>query len=770
MEERELLRMEREFYVALGQDSNGINGEEDCRRVGRDEDQYTINGSSGHIDNLIEGETETSRNHTVIAQQELFPDQEQLPFDSGNNRPVHNTPQPRSLPQPKRSIYSVWVPFLVVLIPNITFSGVLLAIVFADKWKFTTDTFAPEEHSDKKYDGYLLVKMSPTRISIITSCSATLAPFLTVAIMSLWKFRTVRYYVRRCPGAVLDSQVEVHQIPQVNLLLSLLGGSLDGFRKYIKKSCPKFPLKRANVAGQSAPTTKPVHLTALVLFTCIFLILSTWSASTVFHSLSDTVSVTDYSKSTAMNSFGRQLVDYCQNFNRSENLCLPCSWNVQDSTLEYPTRTNNWYKIRMNISEDVQVQAIAPGLSMLLPPSQRIPNITDYRATTFGVSGQCKPITHKCNPRRVDDISIRTVFNCSEGFHGINGQPPVVPLNQSFTILDPDTPPLMIKRSSYLQLRFFLDEDLSVAYNPVNYNVSTPGWAIQFGLSSDGPCPTDDQLLTNLHLGVAGRFSLLSTQAGLDLSKDPGLFTELQTAMDFVFECNFEAWNVEYLWARGSVHSYTLIPANSSLLTMYVGTMQYYQQAPQDDAFYDVNTMAVQGNSTAMADTWARLFSTRILSVIGAYTDPRTNTAEQERKTVLVARVHIGSLVFIVSCGAAYVVLICAVAISAFLCLHQDPRLHAYVDDLSFEKQLEKQIAAVRQQHLSNASRVSSGQTTAVADPTTASPPRPRLNPESPHSSSRSGSGIDNTTTGPRTHGSSPEIIRTPPPPPPGFI
>ncbi|KEF56675.1 uncharacterized protein A1O9_06864 [Exophiala aquamarina CBS 119918] len=72
-----------------------------------------------------------------------------------------------------------------------------------------------------------------------------------------------------------------------------------------------------------------------------------------------------------------------------------------------------------------------------------MPNTTDYKSTTVGVSGQCKPITHKCSPRREDNISVRTVFNCSEAFHGINGQPPVVPLNQSFTILDPDTPPLI---------------------------------------------------------------------------------------------------------------------------------------------------------------------------------------------------------------------------------------------------------------------------------------------------------------------------------------
>jgi len=726
MEERELLRMEWDFYAALDQDTKGIRGEQDRPHVACDEDRHSIIGSHCHIDELTERATETPYNQSLVALQELLADQKQLPLDTGNNNPAHIIPRPMSQylqPQPRRLLYSVWVPFLAVLIPNIACSGVLLAIIFADKWKSTTDLFTPENRSDEKYAGYILVKMSATRISIISSCSATLAPYLTAAIMSLWKFRTVRYYLQRGAGAALDKQVKVHQIPQVNLLLSLLSGSVDGLRKYVNKSYPKLLSKRKNAPATNVPPTMPVHLTALVLFTCIFLVLCTWGADTVFHSLSDTVSVPDYSITTQMDSFGIQLVDSCRNFNRSENLCLPCSWNVSDPTLEPMVRGNKWYKIRSNISEDVQVQAVGPGLSILLPPSQRIRNTTDYRATTFGVSGQCKPITHKCNARFLDNTSIRSVFNCSDHFYGVNGQSPVQPLNQTFTILDPDTPPLVIKRSSYLQFGFFQDEELSVTYNPVNFNVSDPGWAIKFGLSSAIPCPTDDELLTKLYLGFAGRFSDRATQAGLNLTQDPGLFTAAEIAMDFMFSCSFDAWDVEYLWARGSVRNYTLAPANSSLLMMYVGQASYFQLSPpQDDASYDVPTMAIQGNSTAMADTWATLFGTHILSVIGAFSDPRINIAEQERKTTLVSRVHIGSLVFIVSCSAAYVIFICIIAISAFSCALHDPRLRAYVDDMSFEQQLKNQMVAADRQHLANTSRFSSSQTTAVADPNTTSP------------------------------------------------
>lgn len=759
MEEYELLRMEREFYDALGQGNR--RGSEQDHRIDRDLDQNPVVEVLDPVDHSREGLTNTHRNQTFSMHQEHHADHELVPTDIGCNESVHQIPQPETT----RLRYSVWLPFLVVLIPNVAFASVLLAIVYTDKWKFSTDTFSPEHISNGNYPGYILVRMSPTRIAIITSCSATLAPFLTVAIMSLWKFRTVRYYAQRGPGAGPDNHVDVHHIPQVNLLLSLLGGGLSGLGKYVKTCWPRGLSRRRTT--EIVATTRPVHLTAMVLLLCIVLVLSTWTADTVFHSLSDTVSVPEYTTSTSMNSFGRQLADYCQNFDRSKNFCLPCSWNVHGPTSEYWERTNNWYRLRMNISEDVQVRAIEPDLSILLPPSQRVPNTTDYRATTLGVSAQCRPITDKCNPRYPDNTSVLTVFNCSEQFRGVNGQAPVIPMNVSFTTLDPDTPPLVVKRSAYLQFGFFLSEDLSTAYNPVNYNVSSPSWALRFGLSTDGPCPTDDELLTTVHMGVAGRFGLLSSQAGLDLSQDMGLFF-VDTTFDFMFECDFSAYDVEYTWARGDVRSYTLSLANSSLLTMYVGAMQYYTQSAQDEAYSDVNTMAVQGNSTAMAETWARLFSARMLSLIGAYTDSRVNLAEQERKNVFVARVHIGSLIFIVSCGAAYVILICTLAISALLCLHHDPRLRACVDDLSFEKQLKNHIAAAQQQQPTDPSSVSSGQTTAVD-----SSPRSRSRTERHLRSASHGNSSSSSSNSARAHTQAqvaPEIILTPPPPPPGFF
>lgn len=609
-----------------------------------------------------------------------------------NNHVVENQPCHENLPNSPtpRPIKSVWMPFLVVLIPNLAIPGVLLALVDAHKFRPKSDLFRLNMDSVPQHPGYILVNLSATRLAIITSCASTLAPFLTASIMSLWKFRAIRNIQQRTVLGEVGRD-EISQIPLVSLLISLLAGSLEGFFKYVRKCCPGC-LSRWR-SQTTTPMPRSVHSAGLILCCCIFLAISMWAADTVFHTLSEAVSVPEITISTSINSFGHQLIDSCLLFNRSENSCLPCTRDQNGNGLEYWERKNSVYKLRTNISEVSQVQSIDSDLSILLPYSSRVPNNTDYRATTLGVSIGCRPVTDTCQPRYLNEISDRTVFNCTDEFRGVIGEAPMMPLNASFTILDPDTPPLSFKTSAYLQFGFYRDADLSVTYNPVNYNVSELGWAKLYGDSSKTPCPTDNALLSSAYMGVAGRFSLYYTKAGNNLTNDRGLFTAT-TFMDFMFSCSVEAFEVDYVWAHGGVRSHTLKPANGSVLNMYIGSLQHSSSAPTDDAVSLINQMALEDNSTAMANTWAKLFTTRVLSVIGGYTSGSQNQAEQTRKDILVARVHIGGLVFITGCGAAYAILVSVVAISAFTSVQKDPRLYGYVQELSFEAQLKRKMQA----------------------------------------------------------------------------
>ena len=170
------------------------------------------------------------------------------------------------------------------------------------------------------------------------------------------------------------------------------------------------------------------------------------------------------------------------------------------------------------------------------------------------------------------------------------------------------------------------------------------------GDTSTPACLSHDTLPATAHMGVAGRFSVTGAKAGVDLSKDSGLFPH-SIYSDFAFHCALEAYKIEYVWVSEAIHNYTAKPADASLLNMYIGQLPYYKHAASDDMTDDFLQMAGQPDRQSMADTWARLFSVRVLSVIGGYTEPSPNMEQQNCVEVLVAQVHIGSMWFIVGCS-----------------------------------------------------------------------------------------------------------------------
>ena len=205
-------------------------------------------------------------------------------IDQNQNQVFESCPGRRSRQKQciSPSVSSLWLPLLVVLIPNLALPGVLLTLVYADKFKSGSDLFVPNESPIHPYSGYILFKLSTTRLAIITSCSSTLTPFLTASIMALWKFRTIRI-AQRGPGSSEGDGVEIHRIPQLSLLISLLGASLTGLINYIKQCFPRCLSKRTS--PRVAPVTRPVHSTAVVLCCCLLLAISTWAADTIFHAL-----------------------------------------------------------------------------------------------------------------------------------------------------------------------------------------------------------------------------------------------------------------------------------------------------------------------------------------------------------------------------------------------------------------------------------------------------------------------------------------------------
>jgi len=592
-----------------------------------------------------------------------------------------------------KSPSSIWLPLLIVLIPNIACPAVLLALVFWNKFQPQTDIFAQYREFSQQFPGYILVTLSATRLAIVSSVAATLAPFLTSFIMGVWKFHVVGN-IRRRSRTLWGNASPISDVPQLSLLISLLAASMDGLLTYLRKCLPSLFWRGP---GQRRPVmARQVHSSASIFLLSMFLVLSMFIADTVFHTYTDAVNIQEVRASPAISALGHRVIDKCENFDRSQSLCLPCTWDVYGSTTDFQQLTNNVYEVRNNISKTSEIHSLGSGLSILVPNSARVPNVTEYSARTIGISTQCQPITKSCNPIATNGSN--TQFNCSDAFRGVINKAPVKPADQYFTIADPDTPPLNLKLTAYLQLGIFEDAELSTPYNPVNYNTSESGWVLEFGNSSTTPCPSDASLLNKIHVGVAGRFDLFSTRVDVNLLNDSGLFSTGGDAayyMDFMFGCSVEAVEVEYVWAENGVRAHTTSPVNGSLLNMYVGQMQYYTNSPSNDWTNDVLQMALQANSGDMANTWGRLFGTRVLSVIGGYSASSVNLAEQTRRSVLVAKVPIGALCFLVACSAVYSVLVLVLAVNGCCIARRDPNVYGVAKELNFTTQLGRSLSEI---------------------------------------------------------------------------
>ncbi|KAJ9615624.1 hypothetical protein H2200_001699 [Cladophialophora chaetospira] len=604
---------------------------------------------------------------------------------------VHDNGNPLRLSRQRR-LKSIWMPYLAVVIPNLILPVALLCFVFGYKIDTGEDLFQFNTDIAKQHKGYYLVAFSVTRLAIISSCASTLAPFLTAPILLLWRVHTLRSF-QKALSPESSCSLDYKNLPNFGMLLGLHTGSLDDLLKYLFQACAKIRPNKYR-RQRRPPMSRPVHHTAAIAMVCIFIVICMWTADTVFHSLSNSVIIQTFDSSAGTTlSFGYAPTPQCQKFDRSNNLCLPCTWDLGDdiSLLEFYTRGNEIFRLNSNVSEVTQIQPIGSDVSVLLPRSERISNRTDYKARTIGVAATCRPLTRTCNMKTMD-VQTYTMFNCSDTFRGIIGKSPVSPTTQNFTILDPDTPPLDFKPSAYLQFGFYQDSPLSIPYNSVGWNVSADGWAVSAGDASTLPCPNDKDLPATVHMGVAGRFSASSAKAGVDLFKDPDLFTKLPIYSDFAFDCALEAYEVEYVWASGAVRNYTTRLGDAALLNMYIGQLSYFQQAASDDMTNDVLEMALQPDSQSMADTWAKLFSVRVLSTIGGYSMAVPNLQQQTRTEVLVAHVHIGSLWFLVGCGFATALFVTWITLRGLHLITIDPDILKGVEKMSFGAQLDERM------------------------------------------------------------------------------
>src|SRR5438046_10275140 len=106
----------------------------------------------------------------------------------------------------------------------------------------------------------------------------------------------------------------------------------------------------------------------------------------------------------------------------------------------------------------VAMAELAHGdLAVLIPQSEDLSNNIDYRASTIGVSTQCRPLTVHCKLNGAGPGGRYTQFNCTNNFWGMLGKPPNITTVINAKAEDPDLPPMAFKPVQSLQYGFFTE-------------------------------------------------------------------------------------------------------------------------------------------------------------------------------------------------------------------------------------------------------------------------------------------------------------------------
>ena len=128
---------------------------------------------------------------------------------------------------------------------------------------------------------------------------------------------------------------------------------------------------------------------------------------------------------------------------------------------------------------------------------------------------------------------------------------------------------------------------------------------------------------------------------------------------DFVLSCEITTYDTEYVWIDGQFAGISsTTPQNGSVWDIFQGR-QFYSGV--SNSAFDLQTYLIEAamarTTGEFEQTWADLYSTKVLSTLGAYTTSHTNLQEQVRTPLLVARVPKPALGALIGCSLAYTVM-----------------------------------------------------------------------------------------------------------------
>lgn len=547
-------------------------------------------------------------------------------------------------------------------------------------------------------DDAVYVDLSATLLTTISSISSTLAPFLIGMIMVIWGVY-VAWWLIQASEANSDTYNIYNPLPKADefsILANMRAGRCDQLLKLISF--------RRHTSQERPPM---IRMTMLIMFICVFVTFLTFLGDQFFHVWSESKLIYQYDVPDNYSSFGKGLAPVCFNFNRSENYGSPCSRPGEAflSEEEYNRREAEIGYISTNTSQTSQIQFIANpdladgDLAVLYPVRNTSLSRIDYRAGTIGVSTQCKFMTQACKITYLSNIL--TQFNCSDTFFGILGKPANISYDLYSKPQDPDVPGLAWKVSPSLQYAFYSDRDHRIPYNVLGLNNIT-------GNGDDIPLLPDSELVNPVFLAVAGRIAKGDMALDSDLTAESSSYAFLPTygdeVYDFFLNCSYTTFDVGYTVVnRTTLPDFLFTPTpNGSVAEMWHGRQQFTSiDGDASKGLGASNTIAAkQKTPEDFAKEWANRYSTKVLSVIGAYTDPRLNLEEQVHRQKIVTRIEPWALGFLFAANSSYVLL--ALIVSAIAWSVSTAEVLRIADDMDLNKLIEENFVGQEMNDLGN--------------------------------------------------------------------
>jgi hypothetical protein len=553
----------------------------------------------------------------------------------------------------RRCSVDISQPFILLQLCLLSPSAVLLTLVLYYRVGSGRSLFAEAENATDKHVVY--VNLSSTILANISSVSSTLAPYLVGLVMAVWS-----PYVARTLLEASEEHSETSQRLPTPFQFSLLANMRAGRSEQLWKYASSYFESHRRGTQEKRPSI--LRQTAFVLLLSLFMTFLMFIGDQFFHIRTESVVLDQYKVPGNFSTFGRQLTRQCITFDRAANFGAPCTRDNSLSDQEYTERENEVSYIQANTSQLNQIQFLtAPDLqhgdlAVLVPAAGVVPSTTDYRGSTLGVSTQCQLMTPLC---RIKYLSIiLTQFNCTDTFFGVLGKAVNISYNLSSKAVDPDVPGLAWKVSPSLEYAFYSDAKLLVPYNVLGWNPATGD------ADPDLPLMPDNQLVNPVYLAVAGRITLddMVVNSTLAAESTAPLFppTYYGEIFDFFLNCSYTTYDVKYSIINGTIQpDFSFAPTpNGSVAEEWHGRQQYVAMNGDPSSGLVQNNFAAAKQPTPdeFARAWANLYSIRVLSVIGAYTNPRLNIQEQVRHQILVTRIVPWTLGLLLSVNFTYAV------------------------------------------------------------------------------------------------------------------